>query len=178
MLLVLADYEIIKQTPKCSLIKLLLCIFQGILDQVAIIQPEGVKNSVIARGLEVKSFLKTACFSFKENSNSLLINFSKGFVVAISPFNFTAIGGNLATGPAILGNVVLWKPALTTTRAAWMVYEILEEAGVPPGTDTVVFYNSNHVLLDVLLRELCYTIKISKYFLKSHFQKKYVKNSD
>lgn len=57
----------------------------------------------------------------------------KGFIVAISPFNFTAIGGNLATGPAILGNVVLWKPALTTTRASWLFYEILEEAGVPQG---------------------------------------------
>lgn len=53
--------------------------------------------------------------------------------MAISPFNFTAIGGNLATGPAILGNVVLWKPALTTTRASWLVHQILEEAGVPKG---------------------------------------------
>jgi 1-pyrroline-5-carboxylate dehydrogenase len=64
-----------------------------------------------------------------------LVNFSKGFIVAISPFNFTAIGGNLATGPAILGNVVLWKPALTTTRASWMFYQILVEAGVPQGTE-------------------------------------------
>ncbi|XP_028393734.1 delta-1-pyrroline-5-carboxylate dehydrogenase, mitochondrial-like [Dendronephthya gigantea] len=81
---------------------------QGILDQVEIIQTDGVTNSIMPRGLE-------------------------GFVVAISPFNFTAIGGNLATGPAMLGNVVLWKPALTTTRAAWLVHQILEEAGVPKG---------------------------------------------
>ena len=107
------------------------------MDQVAIIEPDdGIKNSILPRGLEVKSLLKTlVCCFHQENSNCVLCYFQKGFVVAISPFNFTAIGGNLATGPAILGNVVLWKPALTTTRASWLVYEILEEAGVPPGTD-------------------------------------------
>jgi len=57
----------------------------------------------------------------------------EGFVYAISPFNFTAIGGNLVTAPALMGNVVLWKPALSSVRSAWTVMTLLEEAGMPPG---------------------------------------------
>ncbi|MEL7060630.1 MAG: L-glutamate gamma-semialdehyde dehydrogenase [Acidobacteriota bacterium] len=57
----------------------------------------------------------------------------EGFVLAITPFNFTAIGGNLPTAPAMLGNVALWKPAETATLASWMVWQILEEAGLPAG---------------------------------------------
>jgi 1-pyrroline-5-carboxylate dehydrogenase len=57
----------------------------------------------------------------------------EGFVYAISPFNFTAIGGNLVTAPALMGNVVLWKPSLLAMRSAWTVMEIFEEAGMPPG---------------------------------------------
>ncbi|THY69620.1 pyrroline-5-carboxylate dehydrogenase [Aureobasidium pullulans] len=56
----------------------------------------------------------------------------EGFVYAISPFNFTAIGGNLISGPAIMGNVVLWKPSPTGVYASWLVYQILLEAGLPP----------------------------------------------
>ncbi|KAI5247712.1 pyrroline-5-carboxylate dehydrogenase [Aureobasidium subglaciale] len=56
----------------------------------------------------------------------------EGFVYAISPFNFTAIGGNLISGPAIMGNVVLWKPSPTGIYASWLVYQILLEAGLPP----------------------------------------------
>ncbi|KAI5271264.1 pyrroline-5-carboxylate dehydrogenase [Aureobasidium subglaciale] len=55
----------------------------------------------------------------------------EGFVYAISPFNFTAIGGNLISGPAIMGNVVLWKPSPTGIYASWLVYQILLEAGLP-----------------------------------------------
>jgi 1-pyrroline-5-carboxylate dehydrogenase len=57
----------------------------------------------------------------------------EGFVFALTPFNFTAIAGNLPTAPALLGNTVLWKPAETQLLAAWRIYELLEEAGIPPG---------------------------------------------
>ncbi|KAL2844334.1 Aldehyde/histidinol dehydrogenase, partial [Aspergillus pseudoustus] len=56
----------------------------------------------------------------------------EGFVYAISPFNFTAIGGNLISGPALLGNVVLWKPSPSNVYASSIVYKILLEAGLPP----------------------------------------------
>ncbi|CAH3135862.1 unnamed protein product [Pocillopora meandrina] len=65
--------------------------------------------------------------------NQLKYRGLEGFVAAISPFNFTAIGGNLAGTPAIVGNVVLWKPALTTMLASYLVYKIFQEAGVPDG---------------------------------------------
>jgi 1-pyrroline-5-carboxylate dehydrogenase len=57
----------------------------------------------------------------------------EGFVYAISPFNFTAIGGNLAGSPAMMGNTVIWKPAATAMLSAYYVYKVLEEAGLPPG---------------------------------------------
>jgi len=56
-----------------------------------------------------------------------------GFVVAISPFNFTAIGGNLPCSPAIMGNTVVWKPAGTAVLSNYLIYQILQEAGLPPG---------------------------------------------
>jgi len=57
----------------------------------------------------------------------------EGFVLAVSPFNFTAIGGNLPGVPALVGNVVLWKPSPAATYSNYIVYQLLEEAGVPPG---------------------------------------------
>ncbi|MEQ8765688.1 MAG: L-glutamate gamma-semialdehyde dehydrogenase [Planctomycetota bacterium] len=57
----------------------------------------------------------------------------EGFVFAITPFNFTSIGGNLPTAPALMGNTVLWKPASTAVYAAWVVMQVLEEAGLPAG---------------------------------------------
>ncbi|QWC84069.1 L-glutamate gamma-semialdehyde dehydrogenase [Nocardioidaceae bacterium] len=57
----------------------------------------------------------------------------EGFVYAITPFNFTAIAGNLPTAPALMGNVVLWKPSPTQQVAAHLLMELLEEAGLPPG---------------------------------------------
>src|SRR5215211_6003700 len=56
-----------------------------------------------------------------------------GFVYAITPFNFTAIAGNLPTAPALMGNTVLWKPSPTQQVAANLTMELLEEAGLPPG---------------------------------------------
>ena len=57
----------------------------------------------------------------------------EGFVYAITPFNFTAIGGNLPTAPALMGNTVLWKPASSAMLSAWYTLKLLEEAGLPPG---------------------------------------------
>ena len=57
----------------------------------------------------------------------------EGFVYAITPFNFTAIAGNLPTAPALMGNVVLWKPSPTQQLAAHFTMRLLEEAGLPPG---------------------------------------------
>ena len=57
----------------------------------------------------------------------------EGFVYAITPFNFTAIGGNLPTAPALMGNTVVWKPAVTAALSNWNFYRLLEEAGLPPG---------------------------------------------
>ncbi|KAJ9143493.1 hypothetical protein NKR23_g6581 [Pleurostoma richardsiae] len=56
----------------------------------------------------------------------------EGFVYAVSPFNFTAIGGNLISGPALMGNVVIWKPSESNIYASTLVYKILLEAGLPP----------------------------------------------
>ena len=70
--------------------------------------PEGVWNQVQYRPLE-------------------------GFVFAVTPFNFTSIAGNLPIAPALMGNVVLWKPASTSIYSAYFIFKLLEEAGLPPG---------------------------------------------
>lgn len=57
----------------------------------------------------------------------------EGFIYAVTPFNFTAIGGNLPTAPAIMGNVSLWKASASAYLSNWYVYKLLEEAGLPPG---------------------------------------------
>jgi 1-pyrroline-5-carboxylate dehydrogenase len=57
----------------------------------------------------------------------------EGFVLAVSPFNFTAIGGNLTSSPALMGNVVLWKPASTAMLSAYYVMRLFQEAGLPDG---------------------------------------------
>ncbi|MEU4091888.1 L-glutamate gamma-semialdehyde dehydrogenase [Streptomyces sp. NPDC026673] len=62
----------------------------------------------------------------------------EGFVYAITPFNFTAIAGNLPTAPALMGNVVVWKPSPTQTHAAVLLMELLEEAGLPKGVINLV----------------------------------------
>ena len=57
----------------------------------------------------------------------------EGFIYAITPFNFTAIGANLPTAPALMGNTVVWKPAATASLSNYLVMKLLEEAGLPPG---------------------------------------------
>ncbi|WP_298735385.1 L-glutamate gamma-semialdehyde dehydrogenase [uncultured Chitinophaga sp.] len=72
----------------------------------------------------------------------------EGFVLAVTPFNFTAIGGNLPTAPAMCGNVVVWKPANTQVYSASMFMKILLEAGLPDGVINLV-YADGPVLGDV-----------------------------
>jgi 1-pyrroline-5-carboxylate dehydrogenase len=62
----------------------------------------------------------------------------EGFVLAITPFNFTSIAGNLPTAPALMGNVVVWKPAHTQQLAAHYLMRVLEAAGLPPGVINMV----------------------------------------
>ena len=62
----------------------------------------------------------------------------EGFVLAITPFNFTAIAGNLSTAPALMGNTVVWKPAVTQQLAAHYTMRLLEAAGLPPGVVNMV----------------------------------------
>ena len=57
----------------------------------------------------------------------------EGFVFAVSPFNFTSIAGNLPTAPALMGNTVLWKPSRNAVYSSYVIMQILEEAGLPPG---------------------------------------------
>jgi 1-pyrroline-5-carboxylate dehydrogenase len=57
----------------------------------------------------------------------------EGFVYAVTPFNFTSIGGNLPTAPALMGNTVIWKPASTALLSAYHIMRLLEAAGLPPG---------------------------------------------
>ncbi len=57
----------------------------------------------------------------------------EGFVFAITPFNFTSIGGNLPTSPAMMGNTVIWKPASTSVASNWVIFNVLREAGLPAG---------------------------------------------
>jgi len=62
----------------------------------------------------------------------------EGFVLAITPFNFTSIAGNLPTAPALLGNVVIWKPSHTQQFSAYFLMRLLEAAGLPPGVINMV----------------------------------------
>jgi 1-pyrroline-5-carboxylate dehydrogenase len=76
--------------------------------------PEGIKNQMVYRPLE-------------------------GFVFALTPFNFTAIAGNLPSAPALMGNTVVWKPAYTQIYSARIIMKILMEAGLPNGVINLIY---------------------------------------
>ena len=84
----------------------------------------------------------------------------EGFVYAITPFNFTSIAGNLPASPALMGNVVVWKPAGTQVYSAQVIMEIFKAAGLPDGVINMVTGNSA-MITEVLLD--------SKYFAGIHF---------
>ncbi len=74
----------------------------------------------------------------------------EGFVLAVSPFNFTAIGANLSSSPALMGNVVLWKPASTAMLSAYYLMRLFQEAGLPDGVINLV-YGSGATIGDAAL---------------------------
>ncbi len=63
----------------------------------------------------------------------------EGFIFALTPFNFTAIAGNLPSSPAMLGNTVVWKPATTQIYSAIVIMKVFEEAGLPPGVINLIY---------------------------------------
>jgi 1-pyrroline-5-carboxylate dehydrogenase len=69
----------------------------------------------------------------------------EGFVFAVSPFNFTAIAGNLPTSAALMGNTVLWKPASTAAYSAHFLMKLYEEAGLPPGVINLVYGSGSEI---------------------------------
>jgi 1-pyrroline-5-carboxylate dehydrogenase len=74
----------------------------------------------------------------------------EGFIYAITPFNFTAIAGNLPAAPALMGNVVVWKPSATQVLSANVIMEVFKEAGLPDGVINMVMGNSG-MISDVLI---------------------------
>ncbi len=74
----------------------------------------------------------------------------EGFVFAVSPFNFTSIGGNLSSSPALMGNTVVWKPASTAALSAHYIMRVLQEAGLPDGVINLV-YGSGATIGDAAL---------------------------
>ena len=75
----------------------------------------------------------------------------EGFVYAVTPFNFTSIGGNLPTAPALMGNTVIWKPASSAMLSGYYILKLLEAAGMPPGVINFVPGNAveiSNILLD------------------------------
>jgi len=100
-------------------------------------------------------------YSSKPTWNYLQHRPLEGFVFAVTPFNFTSIDGNLPTSPAIMGNVVVWKPASTAVYAPYFLTKIFKEAGLPdgvinfiPGPGSVV---GKHVLKDPNLAGIHFT---------------------
>lgn len=109
-------------------------------------QAKTVIQAEIDAAAELIDFIRLNAYYLKENvkyqpisenksitKNSLRNRGIEGFIAAISPFNFTAIGGNLAYTPAMMGNAILWKPSDTALLSNWVIFKIMLEAGVPPG---------------------------------------------
>ena len=74
----------------------------------------------------------------------------EGFVYAISPFNFTAIGGNLCAAPALMGNTIVWKPSDYQVFSAKVTMDIFEEAGLPDGVINMIFEDPEMITNQVL----------------------------
>jgi 1-pyrroline-5-carboxylate dehydrogenase len=74
----------------------------------------------------------------------------EGFVLAITPFNFTAIAANLPTAPALMGNIVLWKPSAAAKLSAYITMQLLKEAGLPDGVINLVFGDPVEVVEEAL----------------------------
>ncbi len=93
-------------------------------------------------------------------TNTLQYRPLEGFVVAITPFNFTAIAGNLCCAPALMGNTIIWKPSEQQLYSAHFLMKILMEAGLPPGVINMVYADGPE------FGEVCFN---HKYFAGLHF---------
>ena len=80
----------------------------------------------------------------------------EGFIYAITPFNFTAIAGNLPASAALMGNVVVWKPSRSQVYSAKVILDVFKEAGVPPGVINMVMGNSS-MITDTLMENPDFT---------------------
>ena len=107
-------------------------------------QSKTVHQAEIEAACELSDFLRfnvfylTQLFSNQPQSVDTIWNFVdyrplEGYIFAVTPFNFTAIAGNLPTSPALMGNVSLWKPASSAVFSAYYFMKILKEAGIPDG---------------------------------------------
>ena len=88
-------------------------------------------------------YFMTQVYDDQPMSSSRVLNYMEhrpleGFVFAVTPFNFTSIAGNLPTAPALMGNVVVWKPASTAVLPAYYIMKILQEAGMPDGVINMI----------------------------------------
>ena len=126
-----------------------------------IAQSKTIHQAEIDAACEFADFLRFNVFYmqeiYKEQPNSsaeiwnqLHYRPLEGFVYAISPFNFTAIAGNLPTSPALMGNVVVWKPSDYQVFSAKIIIDILHEAGLPNGVINVVFGNPEEITNTIL----------------------------
>uniref|UniRef100_A0A2R5LKI9 Multifunctional fusion protein n=1 Tax=Ornithodoros turicata TaxID=34597 RepID=A0A2R5LKI9_9ACAR len=109
-------------------------------------QGKTVFQAEIDAAAELADFLRFNAFFAKELTKykpistdpSVCVNHYRqrgleGFMTAITPFNFSAIGGNLASAPTLMGNVVIWKPSDTAVLSNYLIYKVFQEAGFPPG---------------------------------------------
>ena len=113
-------------------------------------QSKNIFQAEIDAACELTDFLRfnvkfmTDLYKFQPNSppgvwNRLEWRPLEGFIFALTPFNFTSIAGNLPTAPAIMGNVVVWKPSKAQVYSAQVIMEVLREAGLPDGVINMVF---------------------------------------
>ncbi len=113
-------------------------------------QSKSAYQAEIDSACELIDFLRynvhfmTEIYQYQPESSAGIWNRSEwrpleGFIFALTPFNFTAIAGNLPTAPAMMGNTVVWKPANTQIYSAQVIMEILIEAGLPDGVINLVY---------------------------------------
>ena len=136
-----------------------------------IAQSKTIHQAEIDAACELIDFLRynvhfmSQIYAEQPNSDSSMWNRTEyrpleGFVYAITPFNFTAISGNLPSSAALMGNVVIWKPAATQVYSANIIMQVFKEAGLPNGVINMITGNSS-MISDVLLN--------SKHLAGVHF---------
>ena len=124
-------------------------------------QSKNIYQAEIDSACELVDFLRfnvqymTEIYQVQPESNSdtwnrLEYRGLEGFVYAISPFNFTAIAGNLPASPALMGNVVVWKPSAAQVYSAQVIMEVFKEAGVPDGVINMVMGDAKMITDTVL----------------------------